>query len=190
MIELRGELLPGVGEPMAPTARVDGEGDERPGSSELPEPAVEGRVAQEPCQELEPGGGGEALNVGAPEWAGDGQGSEEGTGAEAPEGNNGLEKESTKAKSRPRSQRERMKTSLQEILDVEGAAKALGVSRRLVLRLLRDGELPGRKVGREWRILRSAIVQWLKEPESKEPTWLERAVEKGRVSVDRKGGLG
>jgi excisionase family DNA binding protein len=88
----------------------------------------------------------------------------------------------SKPRTRPRSKRERMRTSLQEILDVEGAAAALGVSRRLVLRLLRAGELPGKKVGREWRILRSAIVGWLKEPAGgKEPQWLEKAREAGRI---------
>src|SRR5262249_17843971 len=99
--------------------------------------------------------------------------------------------ESTQHK-RPRSKAERMRGSLSEILDVRGAAEALGVSERLVLRLLRAGKLPGRKVGREWRILRSAILEWLKKPEgisSKQPAWLEKAVEAGRVK-EGKGSRG
>jgi len=89
---------------------------------------------------------------------------------------------------KPRSKRERMGGALHEILDVEGAAEALGVSRRLVLRLLREGKLPGKKVGREWRILRSAIVQWLKTPEgdSSSPPWLRDAIESGRATLGGK----
>lgn len=94
----------------------------------------------------------------------------------------------TTSKAKPRSKRERMGGALHEILDVEGAAEALGVSRRLVLRLLREGKLPGKKVGREWRILRSAIVQWLKTPEgdSASPPWLRDALESGRATLGGK----
>jgi excisionase family DNA binding protein len=44
-----------------------------------------------------------------------------------------------------------------EILNAKDAAIVLGISERLVLRLARDGEIPGKKLGREWRFLRSAI---------------------------------
>lgn len=44
-----------------------------------------------------------------------------------------------------------------EILNAEEAATVLGVSERLLLRLARDGEVPGKKLGREWRFLRSAL---------------------------------
>lgn len=44
-----------------------------------------------------------------------------------------------------------------EILNAEEAAVVLGVSERLLLRLARDGEVPGKKLGREWRFLRSAL---------------------------------
>ena len=44
-----------------------------------------------------------------------------------------------------------------EILNAVEAAAVLGVSERLLLRLARDGEVPGRKLGREWRFLRSAL---------------------------------
>ena len=35
----------------------------------------------------------------------------------------------------------------QEILNAQDAAQVLGISERLVLRLARDGEIPGRKLG-------------------------------------------
>ena len=44
-----------------------------------------------------------------------------------------------------------------EILNAEEAAIVLGVSERLLLRLARDGEVPGKKIGREWRFLRSSL---------------------------------
>ena len=44
-----------------------------------------------------------------------------------------------------------------EILNAQEAAIVLGISERLLLRLARDGEIPGKKLGREWRFLRSAI---------------------------------
>lgn len=44
-----------------------------------------------------------------------------------------------------------------EILNAGEAATVLGISQRLLLRLARDGEVPGKKLGREWRFLRSAL---------------------------------
>jgi excisionase family DNA binding protein len=40
---------------------------------------------------------------------------------------------------------------------VEGAADVLGVSARLVQRLAREGKIPGTKIGRSWRFVRSAL---------------------------------
>ncbi len=44
-----------------------------------------------------------------------------------------------------------------EILNAPEAAAVLGISERLLLRLARDGEVPGKKLGREWRFLRSSL---------------------------------
>jgi excisionase family DNA binding protein len=44
------------------------------------------------------------------------------------------------------------------VLDAEGAAGLLHVSIKTVLKLARAGELPGRKVGREWRFETSALL--------------------------------
>lgn len=48
-----------------------------------------------------------------------------------------------------------------EILTGAEAAGLLRVSLKTVLRLARGGDLPGRKVGREWRFARSELFAWL-----------------------------
>ncbi|MBI4585233.1 MAG: helix-turn-helix domain-containing protein [Planctomycetes bacterium] len=70
-------------------------------------------------------------------------------------------------KPRRRSKEERMESTQPEILDVESAAKVMGVSRWLVLRLAREGKLPGKKVGKEWRfkLKLSNLLRWVGEPE-------------------------
>jgi excisionase family DNA binding protein len=50
-----------------------------------------------------------------------------------------------------------------EVLDADAAARVLGVSRWLVLRLARDGRLPGKKVGKEWRFRLTNLLRWLGE---------------------------
>ena len=47
------------------------------------------------------------------------------------------------------------------ILDVEGAAALLGVSRHTVYRLISKDKLPTTKVGREWRFHRPTLIQWV-----------------------------
>jgi len=51
----------------------------------------------------------------------------------------------------------------QEVLTAEEAARYLRVGERTLRRMLREGRLPGRKVGREWRIAREALDRYLKE---------------------------
>lgn len=48
-----------------------------------------------------------------------------------------------------------------EILTAAEASELLRVSVKTVLRLARAGELPGRKVGREWRFARREVMAWL-----------------------------
>lgn len=45
-----------------------------------------------------------------------------------------------------------------QVLDASGAALLLMVSTKTVLKLARAGELPARKVGREWRFETSALL--------------------------------
>jgi excisionase family DNA binding protein len=49
------------------------------------------------------------------------------------------------------------------VLSLEEAAAFLRVSETTVYQLLREGQLRARKVGREWRFLKSNLVAYLKE---------------------------
>lgn len=56
-----------------------------------------------------------------------------------------------------------VKRDSDEVLDVEGASRMLGISGNLVRELAARGELPGRKVGRAWRFSRRQLLRWLEE---------------------------
>ncbi len=49
-----------------------------------------------------------------------------------------------------------------KILTVPQAAEQLQVSERTVYEWLRDGKLPGRKIGKMWRLSEDAIVDFLR----------------------------
>ncbi len=51
-----------------------------------------------------------------------------------------------------------------EFMDADTLAAWLGVERWTVVRMARLGKLPGRKVGKEWRFSRSAILQSFRHP--------------------------
>lgn len=53
-----------------------------------------------------------------------------------------------------------------EILNVGQAAEYLGFHADTVREKARLGEIPGRKVGREWRFSRTALLEWLREGET------------------------
>jgi len=48
-----------------------------------------------------------------------------------------------------------------EVLTLEDLAVLLKVSDTTAYALVRSGDLPGRKVGREWRFLKSRVYAWL-----------------------------
>ncbi len=48
-----------------------------------------------------------------------------------------------------------------EILDADDVAQLLNVSIMVVYKMLREGDMPGRKIGREWRIRRVTLDAWL-----------------------------
>lgn len=48
-----------------------------------------------------------------------------------------------------------------EVLDVSEAARLLGISEYTARELARKGAIPGRKVGRQWRFSRKALLDWL-----------------------------
>jgi len=48
-----------------------------------------------------------------------------------------------------------------EVLTLEGAAELLQIEPPQVAELAAAGELPGRRIGEEWRFSRSALLAWL-----------------------------
>jgi excisionase family DNA binding protein len=55
-----------------------------------------------------------------------------------------------------------------EILNLEQAADYLGVSSKTFQKVLREGEMPGRKVGREWKFSRRALETWIANSKSRD----------------------
>ena len=49
-----------------------------------------------------------------------------------------------------------------EVLNVDEAAELLGVSPWTIREQARLGRLPGRKIGKEWRFSREALLNWLR----------------------------
>jgi len=54
-----------------------------------------------------------------------------------------------------------------EVMDPQQAAQFLQVDAATVVEMAEAGRVPGRKLGREWRFSRAALVAWLAEPEKK-----------------------
>ena len=48
-----------------------------------------------------------------------------------------------------------------QVLDVEATAAFIGVCTDTVYKLFTSGDLPGRKVGREWRTTTDAVLHWI-----------------------------
>lgn len=48
-----------------------------------------------------------------------------------------------------------------EILNLEQATGFLGVSEKTMIKLLREEHIPARKIGREWRFSKKALLDWL-----------------------------
>lgn len=51
-----------------------------------------------------------------------------------------------------------------EVLNAEQAAQLLQITPELVIALSESGQLPGRKLGTDWRFSRAALVAWLANP--------------------------
>ena len=51
--------------------------------------------------------------------------------------------------------------SAPDVLTLEGVAELLEVEPELVAALAEKGELPGRRIGSEWRFARAAVLAWL-----------------------------
>jgi excisionase family DNA binding protein len=55
-----------------------------------------------------------------------------------------------------------------EILNLEEAAAYLRVSKQTVLKMVAREGLPGRRLGKDWRFLRSGMERWLCRPSGKD----------------------
>lgn len=53
-----------------------------------------------------------------------------------------------------------------EILNLDEAAELFNVSVKTFIKLLREEKVPGRKIGREWRFSKSALINWLSSGDS------------------------
>lgn len=53
-----------------------------------------------------------------------------------------------------------------DILNLGQAVEFLGVSEKTLIKLLRDEHIPARKIGREWRFSREALLGWLASGDS------------------------
>jgi len=51
-----------------------------------------------------------------------------------------------------------------EIMNVQEAAEFLRVSPITVRAMLADQRMPDKRIGKEWRLSRTALIQWLGEP--------------------------
>lgn len=48
-----------------------------------------------------------------------------------------------------------------EILNIEEAASLLGVSAKTFNKVLHSEDIPARKIGREWKFSRQALIDWV-----------------------------
>lgn len=55
-----------------------------------------------------------------------------------------------------------------EILNMEEAAELFNVSIKTFIKLLKEEKVPARKIGREWRFSRQALIQWLSSGDSQQ----------------------
>lgn len=48
-----------------------------------------------------------------------------------------------------------------EILNMQEVCDLLNVSEKTMIKLLKEEDIPARKIGREWRFSRHAIIHWI-----------------------------
>jgi excisionase family DNA binding protein len=59
-------------------------------------------------------------------------------------------------------------SSDREILNIEEAAALLGVSIKTFNKVLHNEDMPARKIGREWKFSRRALIDWVGSGRSSE----------------------
>ena len=78
-----------------------------------------------------------------------------------------------------------------EILNVEEAAALLGVSVKTFNKVLHSEDMPARKIGREWKFSRDALIQWVGSGRSRDfyrEQGAARVDERDLVRPARRGG--
>ena len=55
---------------------------------------------------------------------------------------------------------------INEILNLEQAVEFLRVSEKTLIKLLREEHIPARKIGREWRFSKEALMNWISSGDS------------------------
>lgn len=50
---------------------------------------------------------------------------------------------------------------MKEILNMQEVCELLSVSEKTMIKLLKEENIPARKIGREWRFSKNAIIEWL-----------------------------
>ena len=78
--------------------------------------------------------------------------------------------------------------SMDDVLTLEELAAYLKVSETTAYSLVRNGEIPGRKVGREWRFLRERVVNWLMQAGTEDDMEKNSSGQSGVVQRDEWGG--
>lgn len=61
-----------------------------------------------------------------------------------------------------------MTEGLKEILNIDEACGLLGISAKTFAKILRETDVPGRKIGREWKFSRKALVDWVGEARARD----------------------
>ena len=86
-------------------------------------------------------------------------------------------------------------TERKEVLTIEEAAELLGVSVKTFNKVLHSENIPGRKIGREWKFSRQALIDWIgkgrsddfyREPREITPSSNGRAPEPGDEARGRR----
>lgn len=52
-------------------------------------------------------------------------------------------------------------TDVSPVFDVEQAAEYIGLSKGTVYQMARDGQIPAKKLGKQWRFHKIALDDWL-----------------------------
>jgi len=55
-----------------------------------------------------------------------------------------------------------------DIMGIDEACKFLNISIKTFQKLLREENIPARKIGREWRFSRQALIDWIGKGQSKD----------------------